>query len=193
MTWPVPDRPKLPPAPTREQKERARQAEAESRAADAGEELPRGIRRREDGSYATAYWRRDDVWIIGGMVVAILLLVAFLAYFTNFATHPSAGSAQRAADSLANSAQSSQGPLSPFWWVIAILIVGFVLAVVGYVVWALVSIFRAKGVGYDDVSAEEQARRREVARLLKQVEPAVTYDEAVLQLGHVAPEGPGQP
>jgi hypothetical protein len=68
-----------------------------------------------------------------------------------------------------------------------------VLAVVGYVVWALVSIFRAKGVGYDDVSAEEQARRREVARLLKQVEPAVTYDEAVLQLGHVAPEGPAQP
>jgi len=191
MTWPVPDRPKLPPAPTRAQRERARQDEA--LAADENQELPRGIRRREDGSYATAYWRRDDVWIIGGMILAVVLLVSFLAYFTNGApTHPSAGSTDRAAQSLADSAQSSQGPLSPFWWVVAILIVGFVLAVVGYVVWALVSIFRAKGVGYDDVSAEEQARRREVARLLKQVEPAVTYDEAVLQLGHVVPEGPGQ-
>jgi type IV secretory pathway VirB2 component (pilin) len=183
----------LPPAPTKAQRERARQAEIEAQAPDSGEDLPRGIRRREDGSYAPAYWRRDDVWIIGGMLLAIALLVAFLAYFTNGApTHPSAGSSQRAAESLANSAQSSQGPLSPFWWVIAILILGFVLAVVGYVVWALVSIYRAKGVGYDDVSAEEQARRREVARLLKQVEPAVTYDEAVLQLGHVAPEGPAQ-
>ena len=71
----------------------------------------------------------------------------------------------------------------------AILIIGFVLAMVGYVVWALVSIFRAKGVSYEDVSAEEQARRREVARLLKQVEPAVTYDEALHQLGHVTPDG----
>jgi hypothetical protein len=157
-----------------------------------GEDLPRGVRRREDGTYATAYWRRDEVWIVGGMILAVVLLVSFLAYFTNGApTHPSAGSTQRAADSLASSAQSSQGPLSPFWWVIAILIIGFVVAVVGYVVWALLSIYRAKGVGYDDVSAEEQARRREVARLLKQVEPAVTYDEAVLQLGHGAPDAPG--
>ncbi len=149
--------------------------------ADEGEELPRGVRRREDGSYSTAYWRRDEVWIVGGMILAVVLLVSFLAYFTNGApTHPSAGSTQRAAESLADSAQSSSGPLSPFWWVIAILIIGFVVAVVGYVVWALLSIYRAKGVGYDDVSAEEQARRREVARLLKQVEPAVTYDEALL-------------
>lgn len=188
MTWPVPDRPKLPPAPTREQRERARRAELESLGPDQG--LPRGIKRRGDGSIHTSYWRRDDVWIIGGMVLAIVLLVSFLAYFANGApTRPGAGSSDRAAAGLARSAQASQGPLSPFWWVMGILIVGFTLAVVGYVVWALVSIFRAKGVGYDDVSAEEQARRREVARLLKQVEPAVTYDEAQLQLGHVTPDG----
>jgi hypothetical protein len=190
MTWPVPDRPKLPPAPTREQRKRARQAEIESLGLDQGQDLPRGIRRREDGTYRTAYWRRDDVWIIGGMVLAVVLLVSFLAYFANGApTRPGAGSSDRAAAGLARSAQASQGPLSPFWWVMAILIIGFTLAVVGYVVWALVSIFRAKSAGYDDVSAEEQARRREVARLLKQVEPAVTYDEAVHQLGHVTPDG----
>jgi hypothetical protein len=115
MTWPVPDRPKLPPAPTREQRERSRRAEVESLGLDHGQELPRGLRRREDGSYTTAFWRRDDVWIIGGMIFAVILLLSFLAYFSTGATHPGAGAGDRAATGLARTSQASQGPLSPFW------------------------------------------------------------------------------
>jgi len=46
-------------------------------------------------------------------------------------------------------------------------------------------------VRYEDVSADEQARRREVARLLKQVEPPVTIEEAQRQLGHPPRDGGG--
>ena len=82
----------------------------ESLGLDHGQELPRGVRRRDDGSYTTSFWRRDDVWIIGGMILAIVLLVSFLAYFaTGGPTHPSAGAGDRAATALARTSQASQG------------------------------------------------------------------------------------
>ncbi len=192
MTWPVPDRPKLPPAPTREERKRARAAELDAIEAEHGQELPRGVRRREDGSWFTPYWRRDDVWIVGGMVFAIVLLVAFLAYWTTGAPAHTAEGDGRTSPGLVGKGVAT-GPVSPVWWVVGIAIVVFLVAMVGYVVWALVTIFRGKGVRYEDVSAEEQARRREVARLLKQVEPPVSLEEAQRQLGHVAPDGGGDP
>lgn len=192
MTWPVPDRPKLPPSPTREERERARQARMDAIEADQDQQLPRGVRRREDGSWHTPYWRRDDVWIVGGMVFAIVLLVAFLAYWTNGApAHRAEGSRDGTSGIVGR--QVASGPVSTVWWVVGIAIVVFLVAMVGYVVWALVTIFRGTGVRYQDVSVDEQARRQEVARLLKQVEPPVSHEEAQRQLGHVAPDATADP
>ncbi|MGZ4683649.1 MAG: hypothetical protein ACXV8G_14415 [Acidimicrobiales bacterium] len=192
MTWPLPDRPKLPPVPTREERRRARAAELDAIEAGQDQQLPRGVRRREDGSWLTPYWRRDDVWIVGAMVFAIVLLVAFLAYWTTGApAHPAEGSREGTSELVGR--QAAIGPVSTVWWVVGIAIVVFLLAMVGYVVWALVTIFRGNGVRYQDVSAEEQGRRQEVARLLKQVEPPVSIEDAQRQLGHIAPDKTADP
>jgi hypothetical protein len=186
MTWPLPDLPKLPPAPTREERRRERQAQLEALEADEGSRLPRGVTRLEDGSFHVPYWRRDDLWIIGGMIFAFLLLVAFLAYWTTGA--PAQTGDGGGGGGGGPGPEAATEPLSPFWWAVGILIVVFMVAIAAYVGWALVTIFRGKGVRYEDVSAEEQARRRDVARLLKQVEPAVSIEDAERQLGHIAPQ-----
>ncbi len=88
------------------------------------------------------------------MIFAVVLLVSFLDLLRDRRADPPdcRGRATGPPPGLARSSQASQGPLSPFWWVVAILIIGFVLAVAGYVVWALVSIVRAKSVSYEDLS-----------------------------------------
>jgi len=186
MTWPLPDRPKLPPLPTREERRRARAAELDAIEAEHGEELPRGVRRRDDGSWYVPYWRRDDVWMVGGAIFSIVLLVGFLAYWTGgFSGAPS--------DGITPPSYVDEGELTPFWWAVAIAVVAFLVALVAGAIWSLVRMLRAPETRYEDVSPDEQARRREVARLLKQIEPPVSLDEAQRQLGQVPPDGPGDP
>ena len=106
------------------------------------------------------------------MILSFLLLVGFLVYFTNGApTDPATDSGGSSPPKYLDG-----GHLTPFWWVVAILVILFVVAIAGWVVWAVVHMMRDDGVHYDELSEEEQARRREVARLLKQVEPPVTFE-----------------
>jgi hypothetical protein len=188
VTWPLPDRPKLAPKPTREERERERRARLEAMEADPDGGLPRGVTRREDGSFHVALWRRDDIWIVGGMVFAYVLLAGFLVYWT---TGAPAETGTAPADGVATfGKQAPSGPVSTWWWVVGIVIVVAMVAIAAYVVWVLFTTFRGRGVRFDDVSADEQARRREVARLLNQVEPPVSREDAERQLGHVSPPGP---
>jgi hypothetical protein len=188
MTWPLPDRPKLPPAPTRQERDQARQARLDAIESEHGHPLPKGVRRRDDGSWHTPYWRRDEVWIVGAMIFSIVLLVAFIAYWTNGApTNPSDRAGSPGPSTPAFVEGSS---LTPFWWVVAVAIIVFVVAMAGWVTWSVVSMLRDRGVRYEDVSAEEQARRREVARLLKVIEPPVPLEDAQRQLGGDDGQGP---
>jgi len=185
MTWPLPDRPKLPPPVDREQRDRQQQARLDAIEADDETQLPRGVRRREDGSWYTPFWRRDDVWFIGGAILSVVLLVGFLAYWTDGFT--SGGSDESATAPV----YIEHGRLTPFWLGVAIVSIFAVVAFIAGAIWVLTDLFRDTSVRYEDVSADEQARRREVARLLKQVEPPVTIEEAQRQLGHPPRDGGG--
>ena len=114
---------------------------------------------------------RDDRWVLGGLTLAAALLIGYVGYWTNWFgltapdTPPPPPSGGEAAPATGTTVGS---------WVVLGLFAVFSLGVLVWIWWGL----RDDGAKLDQLPADEQARRQQIAALLRQVEPPVSEEEA---------------
>lgn len=121
-----------------------------------------------------------------GFAIAIALLIGFLGYWTNWFGFTATGTSTGTATGASSGATTSTGRR------LAADIVQFVLPValvVGVVVWIAFGT-RDREPRFDQLPPEEQARRREAGRILREVVPPVSEDEARKMLAPPWERGP---
>jgi hypothetical protein len=117
----------------------------------------------------------DDRWVLGGLTVAAALVVGYIGYWTNWfgLTAPPSPPPDASGAPTGAATGTTTGGL-----VVLALFALFVVGVVVWILWAL----RDPRPRLDQLPEAEQARRRQAAALLREVEPPVSDEAAAAQL-----------
>jgi hypothetical protein len=118
---------------------------------------------------------RDDRWVWGGLTLGLGLVIGYFGYWSNWfgLTAPPAPPSDASSDGAALAAHATTGSL--------VVLALFAVLVLGLATW-LVRGWRDRGPRMDELPEDEQARRRQAAVLLQQVEPEVSEAEAASML-----------
>jgi len=141
----------------------------------------------------------DDRWLFGGLALAVGLLFGYVGYWTNWfgLTAPPTP----VVDATAVPGGPGNAPAAGGTTTGGLIVLGvFAVLVLGLVLWIVVG-SRERGPRLDRLPEDEQARRRQVAALLREVEPPVSeeaaqaalhpawLDEAASRAAHPPPGG----
>jgi hypothetical protein len=118
---------------------------------------------------------REERWIWGGLLLGVGLVIGYFGYWSNWFGLTAPPTETGTVD---GAGPVSTPHASPASLVILAVVVVVVLAALVWVVWGM----RDTTPKFEDLPVEEQERRRQVAALLRQVEPPVSEEEARRQL-----------